>query len=86
MSELAPQNESFFSAIGKQNALQTQFNIWKRNLFVPLNDQLEEQAKRKLEEIEENARLERDKDNIWQADAKRDLFDPEKEEKRNERH
>ena len=42
LSELAPQNESFFSAVGKTSALQTQFNIWKRNLFVPLHDQLEE--------------------------------------------
>jgi hypothetical protein len=80
MSELAPQNESFFSAVGKNNALQTQFNIWKRNLFVPLTDQLEEQAKRKMEEIEEKAKQELDKDNIWNADAKRDHFDPEKEE------
>ena len=80
MSELAPQNESFFSAVGKNNALQTQFNIWKRNLFVPLTDQLEEQAKRKMEEIEEKAKQELDKDNIWNADAKRDHFDPEKED------
>ena len=77
---MAPQNESFFSAVGKNNALQTQFNIWKRNLFVPLTDQLEEQAKRKMEEIEEKAKQELDKDNIWNADAKRDHFDPEKEE------
>ncbi len=66
--------------MGKNNALQTQFNIWKRNLFVPLTDQLEEQAKRKMEEIEEKAKQELDKDNIWNADAKRDHFDPEKEE------
>jgi hypothetical protein len=66
--------------VGKNNALQTQFNIWKRNLFVPLTDQLEEQAKRKMEEIEEKAKQELDKDNIWNADAKRDHFDPEKEE------
>jgi hypothetical protein len=53
---------------------------------VPLTDQLEEQAKRKMEEIEEKARQELDKDNIWRADAKRDHFDPEKEEQRNNRH
>jgi hypothetical protein len=39
-----------------------------------------------MEEIEEKARMEKEKDNIWHNDAKRDLFDPEKEEKRNERH
>jgi hypothetical protein len=87
LSELAPQNESFFSAVGKTNALQTQFNIWKRNLFVPLHDQLEEQAKRKIEEIEQKKIEERDKDIVWNAEgAKRDLFDPEREEQRNQRH
>ena len=86
LSELPIQNESFFSAVGKTSPLQTQFNIWKRNLFVPLHDQLEEHAKRKLEEIEEKQRKELDKDNIFAQEAKRDLFDPEREAQRNERH
>ena len=86
MTELPIQNESFFSAVGKKSAIQTQFDIWKKNLFVPLGDQLEEHAKRKMEEIAEQARRDLDKDNIWQADAKRDLYDPEKERERNERH
>ena len=51
--------------MSKANPVHTQFNIWKRNLFVPLHDQLEEHAKRKMEEIEEKANLEKDKDNIW---------------------
>ena len=72
--------------MGKANPLQTQFNIWKKNLFVPLTDQLEEQAKRKIDDIEEKARRERDKDNIWENDAKRDHYDPEKERERNDRH
>lgn len=72
--------------MGKASPLQTQFNIWKKNLFVPLTDQLEEHAKRKLQEIEENKRKELDKDNIWENDAKRELYDPEKESKRLERH
>jgi hypothetical protein len=55
-------------------------------LFVPLTDQLEEHAKRKLEEIEIKKQQELDKDNIWAADAKRDHFDPDKEQVRNERH
>jgi hypothetical protein len=56
-------------------------------LFVPLHDQLEEQAKRKVEEIEEKQRLEKDKDLVWNADGvKRDLYDPDKEEERNKRH
>jgi hypothetical protein len=36
-----------------------------------------------MEEIEEKQRQMLDKDNIWNADAKRDHFDPEKEEQRN---
>ena len=79
LSELPIQNESFFSAIGKHSALQTQFNIWKRNLFIPLSDQIEEHAQRKMQEIEDKAKQELDKDNIWANDAKRDLYDPEKE-------
>jgi len=39
-----------------------------------------------MEEIEEKKRMEMDKDNIWMADAKREHFDPEKEEQRNQRH
>jgi hypothetical protein len=39
-----------------------------------------------MEDIEERARQELDKDNIFNVDAKRDLFDPEKEEQRNQRH
>jgi hypothetical protein len=38
MTELPIQNESFFSAVGKKSAIQTQFDIWKKNLFVPLGD------------------------------------------------
>jgi hypothetical protein len=53
---------------------------------VPLHDQLEEQAKRKVEEIEERQRQEKDKDIVWNSEAKRDLFDPEREEERNKRH
>lgn len=37
MGELPITNESFFSST-KINPLQTQFNIWKKNLFVPLHD------------------------------------------------
>ena len=44
---------------------------------MPLHDQLEEHAKRKMDEIEERARQERDKDNIFNVEAKRDHFDPD---------
>jgi hypothetical protein len=85
MAELPISNDSFFSSISKQNPLQAQFNIWKRNLFVPLGDQLEEQAKRKIREIEEKAKAEENKDNIF-AQEKRDLHNPEEEMLRMDRH
>lgn len=53
---------------------------------MPLHDQLEEQAKRKVEEIEQKKIEERDKDIVWNAEGKRDLFDPDMEEERNKRH
>lgn len=86
MSELPSENESFFSAVGKANPLQTQFNIWKKNLFIPLSDQLEEHARRKMNDIEEAKARELDKDNIFAQEGKRDIHDPEKEAARNERH
>ena len=64
MSELPTQNDSFFSS-AKISPTQTQFSIWKKNLFVPLADQLEEQAKRKLAEIEEQKLREAEKDQVF---------------------
>ena len=39
-----------------------------------------------MEEIEEKARQVREKDNIWENDAKRDLYDPDNERQRMDRH
>jgi len=85
LSDMPLHNESFFSSIHKANPLQAQFNIWKKNLYVPLHDQLEEKAKRKIQEIEEQQRLEREKESIF-FEGKRDLYDPDKETQRMERH
>lgn len=49
MSELATQNDSLFSQ-ASLTPQHHQFSLWKRNLFIPLTDQLEEHAKRKLSE------------------------------------
>jgi hypothetical protein len=54
-------------------------------LFVPLTDQLEEHAKRKIAEREITVAMEKEKDSIW-SEAKRNLADPEEETKRFERH
>ena len=76
IGDLPLHNESFFTSLKNANPLQTQFNIWKKNLYVPLHDQLEEKAKRKLQEIEERKRLEKEKESIF-FEGKRDLYDPE---------
>ena len=60
LSELPNHNDSLFTT-----PTQTQFSIWKKNLFVPLADQLEEQAKRKLAEIEEAKLREQEKDLVF---------------------
>lgn len=41
LAELPLDNDSFYSAL-KASPLQTQFKLWKKNLFIPLTDQLEE--------------------------------------------
>jgi hypothetical protein len=38
LAELPDENESFFKSIKSGNALQSQFSIWKKNLFIPLTD------------------------------------------------
>jgi len=38
-----------------------------------------------MQEIEDQAKLEREKETVW-FEGKRDLYDPENEEKRLERH
>lgn len=49
-SKLASENPSFFTTY---NPTQAQYSIWRRNMYVPLADQLREQAERKLQEQEE---------------------------------
>lgn len=85
LSDLPIHNDSFYSNVKQANPLQTQFTLWKKNLFVPLNEQLEERAKRKMIEIEEQAKQEKEKETVW-FEGKRELFDPESETKRLERH
>ena len=52
---------------------------------MPLNEQLQERAKRKIIEIEEQAKQDKEKETVW-FEGKRELFDPENETKRLERH
>jgi len=86
MSELPSQNSSFFSEI-KISPTQTQFSIWKRNLFVPLADQLEEQAKRKLADIEEQKKRQAESGMVFrQTQDETGLHDIDGQEKRTERH
>lgn len=50
LGELPLDKDSFFTNIGKVSPLQTQFKIWKKNLFIPLDEQLREHAERKVKE------------------------------------
>jgi hypothetical protein len=57
-------------------------------LFIPLTDQLEEQAKRKLNERDEKKHIEANKDQAFFKipGAEEELYDIEAQKKRNERH
>ena len=81
-------DESFFTAITHDTQLQTNFKLWKKNLSIPLTDQLKEHAQRKVEDLERQAFI---KENEGQAFFKRpgdgdEFFDIEAQKKKNERH
>lgn len=80
--------QSFFSDLTRDNQLQTQFKLWKQNLSMPLTDQLEERAKRKLQEQENQKIAEANKDQAFfrQPDDHDNLYDIEAQKKKNERH
>ena len=86
MSELPNQNKNFFTKV-TQSPTQNQFSIWKRNLFVPLGDQLQEQAKRKIASIEEQKMRDQEKDLVFrQMTDETGLHDLDKQTKKTERH
>lgn len=86
LSELPNHNESMFSK-AVTSPTQTQFSIWKKNLFVPLADQLEEQAKRKIAEIEEQKLRDQEKDMVFRQDYEASgLHDLDSQEKKTQRH
>lgn len=61
--------------------------LWKKNLMIPLTDQLEEQAKRKMAEIESAKFRELNKDQAFRELAEgQDLYDVDAQKKKNERH
>lgn len=64
-SSLPDDDESFFTTIKNASPLNTQFKIWRKNLFIPLTDQLEEQARRKLAERDEKRHVEANKDQAF---------------------
>ena len=61
LSELPDDDDSFFKSISA-SPLKSQFSIWKKNLFIPLSDQIEEQAMRKVKAREDKKTIEANKD------------------------
>ena len=88
MSELADENESFFTSIKNASPLNSQFKIWKKNLFIPLTDQLEEQAQRKLDERAKKVEATANKDQAFykQSADGDEIYDIDAQKKKNERH
>lgn len=93
LSQLPDDNETFFSAISA-NPLQNKFRIWKKNLTIPLKDQLEEHAQRKMDEIENKKIREELKDQAFfsgrahgeEGTGDDALYDMDVNRKKNERH
>lgn len=86
LSELPNHKASMFTSI-KISPTATQFSIWKRNLFVPLADQLEEQAKRKVGELEEAKLRTKEKDLVFrQVSEDMGLHDIDAQSRKTARH
>lgn len=93
LSQLPDDNESFFAQISS-NPLQNKFKIWKKNLTIPLKDQLEEHAQRKMDEYETNKEREELKDQAYfaarahgeEGTGDDQVYDMDINKKKNERH
>jgi hypothetical protein len=86
LSELPDDDESFFTQISA-SPLKSQFSIWKKNLFIPLSDQIEEQAMRKVKAREDKKTIEANKDQAFFKPPGEDgLYDIDAQKKKNERH
>lgn len=88
ISQTPDAQESLFTSLTNDNQLQTQFKLWKQNLSMPLTDQIEEIAKRKLSQKEDEKIYEENKDQAFfrkpgDGDA---FYDIEAQQKKNERH
>ena len=68
-SELPTDNEEYFvEPSGKKSLLTSQFDIWRRNMFMPLSEQLDEQQERKIQRQKISEELKGDKTNIFDQD------------------
>ena len=86
IGQLADEQESFYSNLQAASPLNTQFQLWKKNLFIPLTDQLEEQAQRKLEQRERKKYAEANKEQaFFVPDGADELHDIDAQRKTNER-
>jgi len=87
VGSLADTKEEFFVSLTNPNPTHTQFKLWRKNLFIPLTDQLEEHAKRKMEEVEQKKLIDANKDMAFfkAPDSESELYDIEAKRKDNER-
>lgn len=88
LSELPDDNDSFFAVIKGGSPLSSQFSIWKKNLFIPLTDQLEEQAMRKVKAREDKKAVDANRDQaFFKAPGESEqLYDIDAQKKKNDRH
>ena len=87
MSELPIENESFFSVIQEKDKMYQSYKVWRMNMTIPLQDHLEEHAKRKMEKVERDKHAAENADQAFfrQPGTEDELYDIEAHKRRTER-
>lgn len=87
VATLADSKDEYFIDLSNPNPVHTQFKLWRTNLMVPLTDQLEEHAERKLQEAEDRKLIEANKDMAFfkAPGSESQLYDIDAQRKENER-
>ena len=84
---LADSKDEYFIDLTNPNPVHTQFKLWRKNLMIPLTDQLEEHAQRKLQEAEDKKMIEANKDMAFfkAPGSESQLYEIDERRKENER-
>jgi len=87
VGSLADTKDEYFVSLTNPNPMHTQFKLWRKNMFIPMMDQLNEHAERKLEQIEQKKLEDANKDMAFfkATGSESELYEIEGKRKDNER-